>query len=69
MWDQVKAENPEKKMWEIGSIIGQLWRELSEDVKNEYCEEYEVDKVTFNSSYCIICFFFFLLIVIFRLNS
>ena len=47
MWDQVKTENPDKKIWEIGRIIGQMWRELPEDVRNEYCEEYEQEKVEF----------------------
>ena len=34
-------------MWEVGKIIGQKWREMSEDDKQPFFDEYEHEKAIY----------------------
>lgn len=45
VWDEVRARYPEMKIWEISKIVGQMWRDLPEESKQEFVEAFESEKV------------------------
>jgi len=46
VWVSVKEANPGLSVCEIGSIIGRLWRELSDAEKKSYSLDFEQEKVS-----------------------
>ncbi|XP_065882679.1 SWI/SNF-related matrix-associated actin-dependent regulator of chromatin subfamily E member 1-like [Dysidea avara] len=49
MWDKLRGDgNSELKLWDISKMIGSKWREMSEEDKQPYFEEYEAEKILYH---------------------
>lgn len=45
MWDKLRGDgNSELKLWDISRMIGSKWREMSDEDKQPYFDEYEAEK-------------------------
>jgi len=45
IWQKVKAANQNFTVCEIGATIGRLWREMTDVDKQQYNDDFAVDKV------------------------
>ena len=45
MWEELKAEG--RPVWEVGKIIGQKWREMTDTEKQPFFDEYEAEKIVY----------------------
>jgi len=50
MWDKVKSEKSDLKLWEVGKIIGKMWRELPASDKQVIQKEYESEKASWEEA-------------------
>ncbi|CAJ0945677.1 unnamed protein product, partial [Mesorhabditis belari] len=50
MWAKVRADNPESQLWDIGKVIGQMWRDTPDNEKQVYQLEYENEKVEYDKA-------------------
>ena len=41
VWDEVKRGNQELKLKEIEKVVRQMWRNLSDEQRQEFVEQYE----------------------------
>uniref|UniRef100_A0A0N5AP79 HMG box domain-containing protein n=1 Tax=Syphacia muris TaxID=451379 RepID=A0A0N5AP79_9BILA len=50
LWAKVRAEHPDSQLWDIGKIIGQMWRDAPESEKLAYQQEYEIEKAEYEKA-------------------
>ncbi|VDM73236.1 unnamed protein product [Strongylus vulgaris] len=51
LFSKVRAENPDAQLWDIGKIIGQMWRDISDADKAVYQHEYEIEKAEYEKAF------------------
>lgn len=50
MWAKVRQERSDAQLWEIGKIVGEMWRDATDSEKTIYQEEYERERVEYEKA-------------------
>lgn len=50
MWAKVRSEHPDSQLWDIGKVIGQMWRDAPDSEKAVYQQEYEIEKAEYEKA-------------------
>ena len=48
IWDSVRSEHRDLHLWEVNKILGLMWRELPDTEKQEFQDEYDVEKAEYD---------------------
>jgi len=51
VWPEVKQANPERSVCELGSMIGRMWREMTDADKQPYFDSFTQAKVKVSPSF------------------
>lgn len=50
VWDSVKINYPEHKLWELGKVIGQMWRDLDDSERQVFIDEHELETIEYEKA-------------------
>lgn len=50
VWDSVKVNYPEHKLWELGKVIGQMWRDLDDSERQVFVDEHELEMAEYEKA-------------------
>merc|ERR1719481_882127 len=48
IWDSVRSEHRDLHLWEVNKILGLMWRQLPDMEKQEFQEEYDLEKAEYD---------------------
>ena len=60
VWESVKQNNPEHKVWEISKLISKMWREAADSERQIYFDEYDQGLMKPRNLFLIIFIFNFI---------
>ena len=56
IWDSVRSEHRDLHLWEVNKILGLMWRQLPDMEKQEFQDEYDVEKAEYDKQVCCNCY-------------
>ena len=47
IWEIIKVKKPDLELWQLGTMISQMWKDLSPNDKQIFVEEYDKEKIDY----------------------